>query len=130
MNIGDLRSAMLGRALRTKESPHQTIGKTVGMATFGSDSLSSVAYAGGEILLILSVIGASWYWTAIPITVAISGLLIIVSLSYRQTIFAYPSGVIARFALWHFGALDTAQLLVHTGNRMPTSGNRSAIKDP
>jgi len=92
MNMGDLRQAMLGKALRTKESSHQTIGKGVGLAVFASDSLSSVAYAGGEILLILAVAGASWYWTAIPITVAIAFLLIIITFSYRQTIFAYPNG--------------------------------------
>jgi amino acid transporter len=92
MNIGQIRNIMFGRALRTKDSPHQTIGKTVGLAVFASDSLSSVAYAGGEILLILAALGAASYWLAIPITVAISGLLIILTFSYRQTIFAYPSG--------------------------------------
>ena len=92
MSIGQIRNIMFGRALRTKDSPHQTIGKTVGLAVFASDSLSSVAYAGGEILLILAALGAASYWLAIPITVAISGLLIILTFSYRQTIFAYPSG--------------------------------------
>ncbi|MBW7881530.1 MAG: APC family permease [Caldilineaceae bacterium] len=92
MTLRQLRHWAFGRALRTRESVHQTIGKTVGLAVFASDSLSSVAYAGGEILLILAVLGATYYWLSIPITVAISGLLIILTLSYRQTIFAYPSG--------------------------------------
>ena len=78
--------------MRTAESPHQAIGKAVGLAVFASDSLSSVAYAGGEILLVLAVLGAAHYWLAIPITIAISVLLIILTISYRQTIFAYPSG--------------------------------------
>ena len=92
MNLTQIRTWTFGRALRTRESAHQTIGKTVGLAVFASDSLSSVAYAGGEILLILAVLGASSYWMAIPITVAISVLLIILTFSYRQTIFAYPGG--------------------------------------
>jgi amino acid transporter len=92
MAITKIRNRIFGRALLTKESPHQTIGKTIGLAVFASDSLSSVAYAGGEILLILAVLGAAHYWLAIPITVAIAGLLIILTFSYRQTIFAYPSG--------------------------------------
>ena len=92
MTVSKIRQVAYGRALRTRESIHQTIGKTVGLAVFASDSLSSVAYAGGEILLILAVLGASAYWMAIPITVAICGLLILLTLSYRQTIFAYPSG--------------------------------------
>ena len=92
MTVSKIRQVAYGRALRTRESIHQTISKTVGLAVFASDSLSSVAYAGGEILLILAVLGASYYWMAIPITVAICGLLILLTLSYRQTIFAYPGG--------------------------------------
>lgn len=92
MNISRMRYRVFGRALKTAESPHQTISKTIGLAVFASDSLSSVAYAGGEILLILATLGAAHYWLAIPITVAISMLLIILTFSYRQTIFAYPSG--------------------------------------
>lgn len=92
MSLSRLRHLVFGRALRTSESPHQAIGKAVGLAVFASDSLSSVAYAGGEILLVLAVLGAAHYWLAIPITVAICCLVIILTFSYRQTIFAYPSG--------------------------------------
>ena len=92
MSISQLRTFTFGRAIRTKDSAHQAISKTVGLAVFASDSLSSVAYAGGEILLILAVLGASSFWLAIPITVAIAVLLIILTFSYRQTIFAYPNG--------------------------------------
>ncbi len=92
MSIGNIRNLIFGRALRTRESAHQTISKVVGLAVFASDSLSSVAYAGGEVLLILAVLGASAYWMTVPIAVAISLLLIILTFSYRQTIFAYPGG--------------------------------------
>jgi len=92
MTSNRIRHMVFGRALRTRESQHQTISKTVGLAVFASDSLSSVAYAGGEILLVLGVLGAAHFWLAIPITVAIACLLIVLTFSYRQTIFAYPSG--------------------------------------
>src|SRR3954447_12447266 len=92
MSLSRWRYRVIGRALHTSESAHQAISKSVGLAVFASDSLSSVAYAGGEILLMLAVIGAANYWLAVPITVAISILLIILTFSYRQTIFAYPSG--------------------------------------
>ncbi|HMN31070.1 MAG TPA: hypothetical protein PKE45_23145, partial [Caldilineaceae bacterium] len=92
LSLSRIRHVIFGRALRTAESPHQAIGKAVGLAVFASDSLSSVAYAGGEILLVLAVLGAAHYWLAIPITIAISVLLIILTISYRQTIFAYPRG--------------------------------------
>lgn len=92
MGIREVRRWVFGRPLRTAEASHQAISKTVGLAVFASDSLSSVAYAGGEILLVLAAVGAANYWLAVPITVAISVLLIILTFSYRQTIFAYPSG--------------------------------------
>ncbi|CAN5437804.1 APC family permease [soil metagenome] len=92
MDMNRFRYVIFGRALRTKESIHQTISKTVGLAVFASDSLSSVAYAGGEILLVLAVLGSMHFWLAIPITVAIACLLIVLTFSYRQTIVAYPSG--------------------------------------
>lgn len=110
MSISQFRHFTFGRALRTRESAHQTISKTVGLAVFASDSLSSVAYAGGEILLILAVLGASSFWLAIPITVAIALLLIVLTFSYRQTIFAYPNGggayVVARDNLGETAALS------------------------
>ena len=36
---------VVGRPLRTADAPHQTIGKSVGLAVFASDALSSTAYA-------------------------------------------------------------------------------------
>jgi amino acid transporter len=96
MTASDIRQSLsdtvLGRPIETSQAPHQTIGKAVGLAVFASDSLSSVAYAGGEILLMLAVLGAAGRWLAIPITVAIAVLLIILTFSYRQTIYAYPGG--------------------------------------
>ncbi len=92
MALSDLRRWVFGREIATVEAPHQAISKIVGLAVFASDSLSSVAYAGGEILLVLAVLGAASYWLAVPITVAICVLLIILTFSYRQTIFAYPGG--------------------------------------
>ncbi|MFN8485094.1 MAG: APC family permease [Anaerolineae bacterium] len=92
MAVSDLRRWVFGREIATVEAPHQAISKVVGLAVFASDSLSSVAYAGGEILLVLAVLGSANYWLAVPITVAICVLLIILTFSYRQTIFAYPGG--------------------------------------
>jgi amino acid transporter len=116
MTISQFRNLTFGRALRTGESAHQTISKTVGLAVFASDSLSSVAYAGGEILLILAVLGAASYWLAIPITVAIALLLILLTFSYRQTIFAYPNGggayVVARDNLGETAALSAGAALL------------------
>ncbi len=87
-----LRRLLLGHPLETSEMPHQAIGKAVGLAVFASDALSSVAYATDEILLVLATAGAAFFGLSLPIAGAISLLLIILTLSYRQTIFAYPNG--------------------------------------
>jgi amino acid transporter len=83
---------LIGRPLQTADSPHQTIGKVIGLAVFASDALSSTAYATQEILGILSVTGILAYNYIFPIALAIVGLLTIVTISYQQTIHAYPGG--------------------------------------
>src|SRR5215208_3546107 len=83
---------LIGRPLMTADAPHQTIGKAVGLAVFASDALSSTAYATQEILGILSVVGSLAYDYVFPISVAIVVLLAIVTISYEQTIHAYPGG--------------------------------------
>ncbi len=92
---------LIGKPLQTKDLAHQAISKTVGLAVFASDALSSTAYATEEILIILALAATSknmWIsdgqilGLSIPIAIAIAVLLTIVTISYRQTIFAYPNG--------------------------------------
>jgi amino acid transporter len=83
----------IGRPLETRSLAHQVVSKKVGMAVFASDALSSTAYATEEILVILALTGTLAYLgLAVPIAIAICILLAIVTISYRQTIFAYPNG--------------------------------------
>lgn len=86
------RSYLIGRPLATADAPHQTIGKAVGLAVFASDALSSTAYATQEILLVLAAAGTLVFGYAFPIAMAIVVLLAVVTLSYEQTIHAYPNG--------------------------------------
>ncbi len=88
-SVGNL---LFGRKLATEEAPHQTISKTIALAVFASDALSSVAYATQEILIILALAGTAYFGLSIPIAFVIVGLLIILTISYRQTIYAYPNG--------------------------------------
>lgn len=62
------------------------------IGAFGLDALSSVAYAPDEILYVLLLAGPAAAALDLPIAVAITVLLLIVTVSYRQTIFAYPQG--------------------------------------
>lgn len=86
------RNWLIGRPLATADAPHQTIGKAVGLAVFASDALSSTAYATQEILAVLAVASASAFQYVVPISIAITILMAIVTISYEQTIHAYPGG--------------------------------------
>ncbi|RMF79134.1 MAG: APC family permease [Chloroflexi bacterium] len=90
----NLRKLLIGKPLETEALPHQAVSKPVGLALFASDALSSTAYATEEILIILALagLGKSVLGISIPIAIATSILLIIVTISYRQTIYAYPNG--------------------------------------
>ncbi len=110
------RSWLIGRPLSTADAPHQTIGKRVGLAVFASDALSSTAYATQEILVILAAAGTMAFGYVFPIAIAIVVLLAIVSISYEQTIHAYPDGggayIVSRDNLGDFPALIAAAALL------------------
>src|SRR5215216_5022459 len=82
----------IGRPLQTADAPHQTIGKAIGLAVFASDALSSTAYATQEIMIILAAAGTMAFGYVFPISLAIVALMTIVTISYEQTIHAYPGG--------------------------------------
>jgi amino acid transporter len=102
------RRWLIGRPLPTADAPDQAIGKTVGLAVFSSDALSSTAYATQEILAVLALAGAAAFSYAFPIAIVIVALLAIVTISYEQTIHAYPGGggayIVARDNLGAFPA--------------------------
>jgi amino acid transporter len=92
---------LVGSPKRTEQAAHERLSKKTALAVFSSDALSSTAYATQEILLVLAVAvawsqahggGAAAFRYVVPVSLGIAALLVIVAVSYRQTIFAYPSG--------------------------------------
>ncbi|MGY3204542.1 amino acid transporter [Streptomyces sp. TE5632] len=83
---------LIGRALRSDRLGETLLPKRVALPVFASDPLSSVAYAPGEVLLVLSVAGLSAYHFSPWIAIAIVALMVTVVASYRQNVHAYPSG--------------------------------------
>ncbi|KPC59427.1 APC family permease [Streptomyces chattanoogensis] len=83
---------LIGRALRSDKLGETLLPKRIALPVFASDPLSSVAYAPGEVLLVLSVAGASAYAFSPWIAVAVVVLMFTVVASYRQNVHAYPSG--------------------------------------
>jgi amino acid transporter len=93
--LDSFKRVLVGRPLATSEQEHQRIPKTIALAVFSSDAISSTAYATQEILLVVAVGGSSLTLglsKLVPISIVVAVLLAIVVTSYRQTIFAYPSG--------------------------------------
>ncbi len=92
--IGRIKRFLLGAPLATHAEEHQRLNVPLGLAVFSSDALSSTAYATDEILLALaaSTFAASGNLLSLPVALAISVLIAIVIISYRQIIRANPQG--------------------------------------
>ena len=110
---------LVGRPLSSAEADHQRLSKTIALATFSSDPISSTAYATEEILFVTAVGGSSLAIgldKLIPMAIAVAVLLVIVVTSYRQTIFAYPSGggayIVSRENLGEYPSLVAAASLL------------------
>ncbi|GGT18552.1 APC family permease [Streptomyces atratus] len=83
---------LIGRALRSDRLGETLLPKRIALPVFASDALSSVAYAPGEVLLVLSVAGVSAYHFSPWIALAVVVVMFTVVASYRQNVHAYPSG--------------------------------------
>ncbi|MFF3322820.1 APC family permease [Streptomyces sp. NPDC002889] len=83
---------LIGRALRSDKLGETLLPKRIALPVFASDPLSSVAYAPGEVLLVLSIAGVSAYHYSPWIAAAVVVLMFTVVASYRQNVHAYPSG--------------------------------------
>src|SRR5580704_2293364 len=116
MEMSILKRLIVGAPMPLAQARHERLSKTVALAVFSSDAMSSVAYATEEILLILILAGAAAAHLTVPIAVAIAGLLVVVSVSYQQTIHAYPSGggsyIVARANLGPSAGLVAAGALL------------------
>ncbi|HLJ55857.1 MAG TPA: amino acid permease, partial [Chthonomonadaceae bacterium] len=90
---------IFGDPIPTRSADEARLPKLLALPVFSSDAISSVAYATQEILLALGAEGlataadrTAYARDTVAIALAIAILLILVTASYRQTIFAYPSG--------------------------------------
>jgi len=87
-----VKRLLFGRPLPSERLEHERLSKKTALAVLSSDAISSVAYATDQILFVVAVLGAAALTYVVPISAVIVGLLVLVGLSYRQTIFAYPGG--------------------------------------
>jgi amino acid transporter len=90
--FGKVKRAVIGAPLSTAQAAHERLTKPKALAVLSSDALSSVAYATEEILHVLLLAGLAALSLSLPIGAGIVALLLVVGISYRQTIKAYPRG--------------------------------------
>lgn len=111
------RTWLIGRPIHRDREVHERLSKTKGLAIFSSDNISSSAYGPEEIMRVLAYAGTGALTLTLPIAALIAIMLAIVTLSYRQTIKAYPQGassyIVASDNLGPtFGVLAAAALLI------------------
>ncbi len=115
--LNRLRWIIFGPPIPTKQDKQERLDNFRALAIFSPDALSSIAYANQEIYLGLVIAGSAALAYTFPISLAIVGLLIILSLSYYQTIQGYPDGsgsyIVASENLGtNFGLIAAAALLL------------------
>ncbi len=89
-----LKRLVIGTPIASADEGDQRLSKKIALPVFASDAVSSTAYATDEILVVMlgAGVGLAAFTKLVPIAIVVAVLLVIVITSYRQTIFAYPSG--------------------------------------
>ena len=111
-----LKRWLVGDPLKSTQAADERLSKTLALAIFSSNAISSVAYATEEILLVLILAGTAAVAWSIPISFAILFLVVVLTISYRQIIYEYPEGggayIVARNNIGELPALIAAGALM------------------
>jgi amino acid transporter len=114
--VARARRGLFGRPLASDEEATERLSRVKALATFSSDNLSSVAYATELIMVSLLAAGTGAFWLVLPISGLIVTIFVIIVISYRQTIRAYPGGggsyIVAKENLGTLPALLAAAALL------------------
>ena len=110
------KRTIVGRRMPMGSLEDELLPRWIALPIFASDPLSSVAYATEAALVVLVATSVSSRGLIVPISAVIAALLVVVVLSYRQTIFAYPNGggsyVVAKENLGQLAGLVAAASLL------------------
>jgi amino acid transporter len=111
-----LKRWLVGLPLKTAQASDERLSKTLALAIFSANAISSVAYATEEILLVLILAGTAALAWSIPVSLAILFLVAVLTVSYRQIIYEYPQGggayTVARSNFGVIPALTAASALM------------------
>jgi amino acid transporter len=87
-----LRTFLIGRPISSEHEEHERLTKVKALAVFSSDNISSSAYGPEQIMTVLVLAGTGALFLSVQLAALIIVMLTIVTISYRQTIKAYPLG--------------------------------------
>ena len=90
--IQKIKATVIGKPIFSKDEIHERLTKFKALAIFGSDAISSCAYATEASLIVLMAAGNGALHISFFTALAIALLLSMVAFSYRQTVYAYPNG--------------------------------------
>lgn len=86
------KRVIFGRAIASERLGETLLAKRIALPVFASDAMSSVAYASEEILLVLAIGGVALFSGSIFAAIGVAIVMLVVVMSYRQNVHAYPSG--------------------------------------
>ena len=114
--LSQVKRLVVGAPIPSHLAHRERFSRVTGLAVLSSDPLSSVAYATEEILRVLAFGGVAALSLVTPIGAVIAAMLAVVVFSYRQTIYAYPSGggayIVAKDNLGRLPSLVAAAALL------------------
>jgi len=90
--LSAVKRVLVGRPMRSHDLGETLLSKRIALPVFASDPLSSVAYATEEILKVLTLGALAYLYLTPWIALAVVFLMVVVVLSYRQVVHAYPGG--------------------------------------
>ena len=96
-----VKRAVLGPPLVTAQLHEEKLSKKAALGVLSSDCISSSAYGSEEMLIVLlAVFGMTGFHILLPMTAVVLGVLILMTLSYREVVMVYTraggSYVVAR----------------------------------
>jgi amino acid transporter len=112
----DRAVARASRPPARRSAQHGSLNAIEGLSALSLDALSSVAYGPQAIVLVLVAAGAGAIKWTLPIALVITGMLVLLVISYTQVIVAHPDGggayAVSKQSLGRIPALLAAASLV------------------
>ncbi len=111
-----VRRGLFGQPISSEDEMEERLPKWKALPVFSSDAMSSVAYGPEAAMYTLLAAGTAAFTLLMPIMGIVLVILVLITLSYRQTIRAYPNGggsyIVARANLGELPGLVAAAALL------------------